>query len=201
MLERRRLFRLAIRAMPIATRTTGPVMLLAIVTPIDDRAEFSHAAASDRVEHLVRGQRKPVAKRFLACRRVLPQAETRGLSRGHVGCAGVRHGIRDSGSGIAGAFGSCKTASSQLLTEYGVNPSDYVGFHSGAPGRGVAAYLCRRYTTATLAELSSAFGLSHRDSPGTLVKRARRALEENPEIDRRTRKIEKRLCLKPESRV
>jgi len=106
----------------------------------------------------------------------------------------VRQSIRKSKHGV-------ETVIAATAQEYGVSPSDYVGFRSGAPGRDVAAYLCRRYTTATLAELSSAFGLSHRDSSGDLVKRARRALDENPEFDRRIRKIEKRLCLKPESRV
>jgi REP element-mobilizing transposase RayT len=85
--------------------------------------------------------------------------------------------------------------------EYGVDPEDYRGFRSDAPGRDVAAYLCRRYTTATLAELSIAFGLSHRDSSGDLVKRARTARQRNPKTDRRIRKIEKHLSLNPESRV
>jgi len=85
--------------------------------------------------------------------------------------------------------------------EYGVDPETYRGFRSGAPGRDVAAYLCRRYTTATLAELSNAFGLSHRDSSGDLVQRARSAREQNPKIDRRISKIEKHMSLNPESRV
>ena len=96
---------------------------------------------------------------------------------------------------------SVETVIAATAKEYDVEPDDYTGFRSGAPGRDVAAYLCRRYTTATLAELSSIFGLSHRDSSGDLVKRARRAREENPKIERRIRKIEKRLCLNPESRV
>jgi len=49
---------------------------------------------------------------------------------------------------------------------YGVDPEDDVGFRSGAAGRDEAAYLCRRYTTATLAEHFDAFGLKHRDSSG-----------------------------------
>jgi len=90
-----------------------------------------------------------------------------------------------------------------LLTtakEFGVDPREYVGFRSSAAGRDVAAYLCRRYTTATLAELSAVFGLSHRDSSGDLVKRARRGLETNKTIERRIRKIEKLLSRNPESR-
>jgi len=65
------------------------------------------------------------------------------------------------------------------------NPEDDVGFRSGAAGRDVAAHLCRRYATATLAEHSDAFGLSHRDSSADLVKRARRAIEQNKRIERR----------------
>lgn len=50
--------------------------------------------------------------------------------------------------------------------EYGVEPEEYQRFRSVAPGRDVAAYFCRRSTTATLAELSTTFGLTHRDSSG-----------------------------------
>lgn len=106
----------------------------------------------------------------------------------------VRRGIRKSTQSVDAVI-------AETAREYRVEPDDYVGFRSVAPGRDVAAYLCRRYTTATLAELSNAFGLSHRDSSGDLVRRARRAREENKELDRRICKIEKRLCLNPESRV
>ena len=54
-------------------------------------------------------------------------------------------------------------------------------------------------TTGQQAVLSAAFGLSHRDSSGALVKRARRALERSKTVERRIRKIEKSLCLNPES--
>jgi REP element-mobilizing transposase RayT len=90
---------------------------------------------------------------------------------------------------------------SATAQEYGVDPGEYVGFRSGAAGRDVAANLCRRDTTATLAELSATFGLSHRDSSGDLVKRARRRMDNDKAIERRMLKIEKRLCLKSESRI
>lgn len=89
----------------------------------------------------------------------------------------------------------------ETAKEYGVSPEDYHGFRSIAAGRDVAAYLCRRYTTATLAELSSVFGLSHRDSSGDLVRRAKSLRQENTGVARRIERIEKRLSLNPESRV
>ena len=57
--------------------------------------------------------------------------------------------------------------------EYGVSVEAYLGFRGGAGGRDLSAYLCRRYTTATLAELSDRFGLSYPDSSTDLVKRAK----------------------------
>ena len=106
----------------------------------------------------------------------------------------VRQSIRKSKQSV-------ETVVAATAQEYGVTPEDYVGFRSRAAGRDVAAYLCRRFTTATLAELSDAFGLSHRDSSGDLVKRARRARQESKDVDSRISNIEKRICLNPESRV
>jgi hypothetical protein len=47
--------------------------------------------------------------------------------------------------------------------------SQYSKFRSPAPGREMAALLCRRYTGCTLAELSAAFGLGHPSSSANLV--------------------------------
>ncbi len=47
--------------------------------------------------------------------------------------------------------------------EHGVEPLDYAGFRSSAAGRDMAAWLCRRWTGATLAELGPAFGLDRAD--------------------------------------
>jgi len=44
------------------------------------------------------------------------------------------------------------------ILQFGVTPDEYVGFRSGAVGRDMAASLCRRYTWATLRELSERFG-------------------------------------------
>ena len=96
---------------------------------------------------------------------------------------------------------SIETVIAATAKEYEVDPSDYAGFRSRAGGRDVAAYLCRRYTTATLAELSKYFGLSHRDSSGDLVRRAKRARRESAKIDDRITRIEKSLSTNPESRV
>jgi len=46
---------------------------------------------------------------------------------------------------------------------YGTSADAYCGFRSSAGGQDVAALLCRRWTTATLRELSGRFGLSHPD--------------------------------------
>jgi hypothetical protein len=108
---------------------------------------------------------------------------------------------QDARHGICQSLHSVDEILSATAAEYGVDPEDYVGFRSGAAGRDVAAYLCRGYTTATLAELSNAFGLSHRDRSCDLVKRARHGLKKNKSIEQRIRKIEKRLRVKPESRV
>lgn len=79
--------------------------------------------------------------------------------------------------------------------EYKVRPQDYVGFRSDAPGRDVAALLCRRYTTATLRELSKRFGLSHQDSATGLVQRAREAVEQDREMAKHVAAIERRLSV------
>ena len=85
--------------------------------------------------------------------------------------------------------------------EYKVSPEEYCGFRSGAGGRDVAAYLCRRYTSATLAELSVRFGLGHPDSSSDMVKRAKKLIESNSAIKNRVKRIKKRLSLKPGTRV
>ncbi len=85
--------------------------------------------------------------------------------------------------------------------EYGVSPAEYSGFRSGAGGRDVAAYLCRRFTSATLADLSERFGLGHPDSSSDMVKRATKLIESNSEVRKRAKRIEKSLLSKPETQV
>ncbi len=85
--------------------------------------------------------------------------------------------------------------------EYGVAVEEYHGFRSRAGGRDLSAYLCRRYTTATLAELSERFGLKHPDSSSDMVKRAKKLVNENQAIARRMNRIQKQLGVKPETRA
>ncbi|TWU48929.1 chromosomal replication initiation protein [Rubripirellula tenax] len=85
--------------------------------------------------------------------------------------------------------------------EYGVSVNDYRGFRSHAGGRDIAAYLCRKYTTATLSELSTQFGLGHPDSSSDMVKRAKKLLINNSKVGTRVKKIESLLGIKPETRT
>ena len=70
----------------------------------------------------------------------------------------------------------------ELVAElHQVDSLEYVGFRSSAPGRDMAALVCRRFTSSTLAELSVAFGLGHPDSAANLVRRAARESESQTE--------------------
>ncbi len=86
-------------------------------------------------------------------------------------------------------------------SQYAVTADEYVGFRSGAAGRDMAAYLCRRYTSATLRELSERFGLSHPDSASDLIRRDAKRIEKSKEAVRQQKAIEKKLELNPESRA
>ena len=68
-------------------------------------------------------------------------------------------------------------------------------------GRDVAAMLCRRWTTATLRELSRRFGLSHSDSASDLIKRGVQQAKQNRNTARRVTSIERALGLNPETQV
>ena len=84
---------------------------------------------------------------------------------------------------------------------YGTSADAYCGYRSRAGGRDVAALLCRRWTTATLRELSGRFGLSHPDSASDLIQRGARSAESNREVARTVASIERALGVNPESRV
>ena len=86
-------------------------------------------------------------------------------------------------------------------SQYAVSADEYVGFRSGAAGRDMAAYLYRRYTSATLRELSDRFGLSHPDSVSDLIRRGAKRTEQSTEAVRQQMVIEKKLGLNPESRT
>ncbi len=87
-----------------------------------------------------------------------------------------------------------------VADEYGVDRSDYVGFRSSAPGREVAALLCRQLTSSTLAELSEYFGLQHPDSAANLVRRANRQIASSPKFQRKLQTLRDKL-LKTENQV
>jgi hypothetical protein len=65
----------------------------------------------------------------------------------------------------------------------------------------VAALLCRRYTSATLAQLSERFGLRHPDSSANLVRRAKKREEESAFYRRQIARAESQLAMKTESQV
>jgi REP element-mobilizing transposase RayT len=90
---------------------------------------------------------------------------------------------------------------SATAKQYGVSPEEYCGFRSGAGGRDIAAMLCRRWTSATLKDLSAVFGLSHPDSASDLIKRGKQRLKQGGTATRSVQRIETALHLNPESRV
>jgi hypothetical protein len=82
-----------------------------------------------------------------------------------------------------------------------VDPAEYVGFRSLAAGREMAALVCRRYTSATLAELSERFGLRHPDSSANLVRRAKQREDKSIAYRQRIADVEARLRAKTENQV
>lgn len=88
-----------------------------------------------------------------------------------------------------------------VAAHYGVDAKGYREFRSPAGGRDLAAYLCRRYSAATLRELSIEFGLSHPDGSANLVRRAKARLKESAELRTQCQKIERKLGLKTEDQV
>ncbi len=67
-------------------------------------------------------------------------------------------------------------------SKYAASAEEYVGFRNGAAGRDMAAYLCRRYTSATLRELSDRFGLNHPDSALDLIRRGAKRMLTSAQI-------------------
>jgi hypothetical protein len=78
-----------------------------------------------------------------------------------------------------------------VADQHEVDSSQYVGFRSSAPGREMAALVCRRFTSSTLAELSVAFGLGHPDSAAILVRHGKRQESASPQYRNRLKKIER----------
>ena len=90
---------------------------------------------------------------------------------------------------------------SVTASEHGVERSDYTGFRSPAAGRDMAAWLCRRWTGATLAELGPAFGLDGTDSVSNLVRRAEQHHKESATWQETATKIETDLGLNTEHKA
>ena len=82
-----------------------------------------------------------------------------------------------------------------------VEPEAYFGFRSLAAGREMAASLCRRYTSTTLAQLSERFGLRHLDSSANLVRRAKKREEESAFYRRQISRVESQLATNTENQA
>ena len=88
-----------------------------------------------------------------------------------------------------------------VADEHQVDRAQYVGFRSSAPGREMAALICRRFTSSTLAELSTAFGLGHADSSANLVRQAKRRESKSATYRKRIQEIEQDMLMKTENQV
>jgi putative transposase len=86
-----------------------------------------------------------------------------------------------------------------VASMHAVDPQGYVGFRSTAPGREMAALLCRRLTSATLAQLSDRFGLGHPDSSANLVRRAKKREHESSSYRQQVAEAESLLLRKTEN--
>jgi chromosomal replication initiation ATPase DnaA len=83
---------------------------------------------------------------------------------------------------------------------YGVPVETFRHPRSGAQSRDVAAWLARKWTTATLRALTQPLGLSHPDSVSNLVRRVERAVQASSRLRADIKGIESGL-LKTENRV
>gem|GEM_PF-1979877 len=89
---------------------------------------------------------------------------------------------------------------SQVANQFDVSPDAYVGFRCRSEGREIAALLCRELTNASLAELSTAFGLAHPDSSANLAKKAKQLLGDSKKYKNNYHRIKETL-LKTENQV
>jgi REP element-mobilizing transposase RayT len=87
---------------------------------------------------------------------------------------------------------------SATASAHGVAPSQYALFRSQAAGRDMAAWLCRQWTGATLAELGPCFGLEGTDSAANLVRRAEKRRRESSKWRQRAKQVEASLGLNTE---
>ena len=90
---------------------------------------------------------------------------------------------------------------SATAQQYETSADKHGGFRNRAGGRDVAAMLCRRWTTATLRELSARFGLTHPDSASDLIGCGKRSTESNRDVAMQVVSIQQALGLNSDSRV
>lgn len=86
-------------------------------------------------------------------------------------------------------------------TAHGVKSAAYAKFRSAAAGRDMAAWLCRRWSGATLRELGTWFGLTGTDSVANLVRRAEIRNQESSKWRRQAKQIEIALGLHTENKA
>ena len=84
---------------------------------------------------------------------------------------------------------------------HGVEPDQYAGFRGGAAGQDMAAWLCRRWTGATLAEPGPLFGVPGEGSVSGLVRRAERRHGQSSAWRRTASDIEASLRLKTQCKA
>jgi hypothetical protein len=84
---------------------------------------------------------------------------------------------------------------------HGIDRLQYAAFRSAAPGRDMAAWLCRRWTGATLRELGPAFGLTGTDSVSNLVRLTGQQFKVSASWRKRASEIAATLHLKTEHKT
>jgi len=90
---------------------------------------------------------------------------------------------------------------SATASAHRVEGSEYAQFRSTAAGRDMAAWLCRRWSGATLRELGPWFGLAGTDSVSNLVRRAEARYKELSKWRRQVTQIETELGLNTEHKA
>ena len=90
---------------------------------------------------------------------------------------------------------------SATAVAHGVDQAEYAMFRSSAAGRDMAAWLCRRWSGATLTELGSWFGLEGTDSVSNLARRADKRYNESSKWRRQAKQIENELGLNTEHKA
>jgi len=88
-----------------------------------------------------------------------------------------------------------------VASHHDVTAEDYARFRSVAAGRDMAAWLCRKWTGATLRELGKSFGLGGTDSVSNLVRRAEARYNESRKWKQTVTKIERDLNLNTEHKA